>query len=42
VVFTEGKLLFSMDEKTRIEVVDETIRQYIDLCMLRSLGEDGK
>jgi predicted nucleotidyltransferase len=41
-VFTEWRLLFSRDERARIEVVDETIRQYIDLRMLRSLCEDRK
>jgi predicted nucleotidyltransferase len=34
-VFSEGKLLFSRDERKRVEVVDETIREYIDVLMLR-------
>jgi predicted nucleotidyltransferase len=41
-VFTEGRLLFSREERTRVEVVDETIRQYADLRMLRSLCEAEK
>jgi predicted nucleotidyltransferase len=41
-VFTEGRLLFSRDERIRMEVVDETIRQYMDLRMLRSLCEARK
>jgi predicted nucleotidyltransferase len=41
-VFKEGRLLFSKDERARIEVVDETVRQYADLRMLRSLCEAGK
>ena len=28
--FTRGRLLFSKDEETRIELVDETVRQYAD------------
>ena len=40
VVFTEGRLLFSRDEEARIGIVDETIRQYADLRMLRSLCGD--
>ncbi|MGB9718900.1 MAG: type VII toxin-antitoxin system MntA family adenylyltransferase antitoxin [Thermoproteota archaeon] len=38
IVFTRGRLLFSRDEEARIRIVDETIRQYADLRMLRSLG----
>jgi predicted nucleotidyltransferase len=41
-VFKEGRLLFSKDERARMEVVDETIRQYADLRTLRSLCEAGK
>jgi predicted nucleotidyltransferase len=41
-VFTWGRLLFSRDKEARIRIVDETIRQYADLRMLRSLCEDGK
>lgn len=33
-VFTRDKLLFSRDGRTRIEIVDETIRQYIDVRLL--------
>jgi len=40
-VFTKGRLLLSRDERTRIEVVDETVRQYMDLRMLRSLSGAG-
>ena len=39
-VFTEGRLLFSNNEKARIRVIDETIRQYEDLRILRSLYEE--
>jgi predicted nucleotidyltransferase len=41
-VFTEGRLLFSRDEKARVEVVDEAVREYADLRMLRSICESGK
>jgi predicted nucleotidyltransferase len=41
-VFIWGRLLFSRDKEARIRIVDETIRQYADLRMLRSLCEDGK
>jgi len=34
-VFTRGELLFSRDEKLRFEVVNETMRKYFDLKMLR-------
>ena len=30
-VFTQGKLLYSRDEKLRQRIVNETIRQYLDL-----------
>lgn len=33
--FTRGKLLFSKDEETRIELVDETVRQYADVRTLK-------
>ena len=33
-VFTDGKLLFSKDEKLRLKIVDETVRKYFDLKML--------
>jgi len=41
-VFKEGRPLFSKDERARIEVVDETVRQYADLRMLRSLCKAGE
>lgn len=34
-VFTRGRLLFSRDEEARTRIVDETIRQYLDLRALR-------
>lgn len=34
-VLTKGLLLFSRDEGVRSRVVDETIRQYFDLKLLR-------
>jgi len=34
-VFTRGRLLFSRDENLRLRLVDEVIRQYIDLKQLR-------
>ena len=33
-VLTQGKLLFSKDEKLRFRVIDETVRKYIDLKKL--------
>lgn len=38
VVFTRGRFLFSRDEENRMRIVDETVRQYVDLLMLRSFG----
>jgi predicted nucleotidyltransferase len=35
IVFSEGRLLFSRNERRRIEVIDETIREYIDVLALR-------
>jgi len=35
-VLTRGRLLFSRDEGERARIVDETIRQYADLSLLRS------
>jgi len=40
-VFSEGRLLFSRDEEKRVEVVDETIREYIDVLMLRRYSVEG-
>lgn len=34
-VLTRGRLLFSRDEAERARIVDETIRQYADLRLLR-------
>jgi predicted nucleotidyltransferase len=34
-VFTRGMLLFSKDEKLRLKIADETIREYLDLKALR-------
>ncbi len=34
-VFTKGKLLFSRNEKLRLNVVNNVVRQYIDLLLLR-------
>lgn len=36
-VFTKGRLLLSRDEGIRARVVDETLREYFDLILLRSL-----
>lgn len=33
-VFIRGKLLLSKDEKTRIKIVEETLRQYMDVRLL--------
>ena len=33
--FTRGKLLFSRDEGTRIKLIDETVRQYADVRVLK-------
>lgn len=35
--FTRGRLLFSKGEDKRIELVDEAVRQYADLRILRGL-----
>ncbi len=35
-VFTKGRLIFSRHEEIRMKIVDETVRQYADLCVLRS------
>ena len=40
-VFSEGRLLFSRDERKRVEVVDETIREYIDVLILRRYSVGG-
>ena len=29
-VFTHGKLLFSRDDRLRLRLIDETLRQYLD------------
>lgn len=34
-VFAGGKLLFSRDEEARIRLVDETVRQYADVQVLK-------
>ncbi len=33
-VFTRGKMLFSRDESLRLKLVDETVRQYVDVKLL--------
>ncbi|MEM2370707.1 MAG: nucleotidyltransferase domain-containing protein [Candidatus Bathyarchaeia archaeon] len=38
IVFSRGILLFSRDEEVRVNVIDETIRQYADLRILRSIA----
>lgn len=35
-VFTRGKLFFSRDKEERMRIVDETIRQYMDISLLMS------
>lgn len=37
-VFTRGKLLFSRDENLRLKLADESIRQYIDLRLLKEVA----
>ncbi|MBS7637390.1 nucleotidyltransferase domain-containing protein [Candidatus Bathyarchaeota archaeon] len=36
-VLTRGRLLFSKDETLRVGLVDETVRQYADVRMLKGL-----
>lgn len=40
-VLTRGRLLFSRDEAERMRIVDETIRQYADLSLLRFLSGEA-
>jgi len=35
-VLAKGKPIFCRDEKLRVKLIDETIRQYLDLKLLRS------
>jgi predicted nucleotidyltransferase len=41
-VFTKGKLLFSKDENTRLRLIEEVIRQYIDLKYAERLSSHHK
>ncbi|MEM3371644.1 MAG: nucleotidyltransferase domain-containing protein [Candidatus Korarchaeum sp.] len=40
IVLTKGRLLLSRDERIRVEVVDEVIREYADLLLISKISED--